>query len=39
MGGYKNVKKSKFIHIDDKCPSNCPSFKDGAICVGYDSIS
>ena len=39
MGGYINQNKQQFIHKDAKCPSNCSAYQDGAICVGYDTIT
>ena len=38
MGGYITKSYSKFIHKDDKCPSNCPEHQ-GGICSSYDTIT
>lgn len=38
MGGYITKSYSKFIHKEDKCPSNCPEHQ-GGICSSYNTIT
>lgn len=36
MGGWITTQQQKFIHKEDKCPSNCPS-NQSATCASYSS--
>ena len=38
MSGYITRSYSKFIHKDDKCPSNCPEHQ-GGICSSYNTTT
>ena len=38
MGGYITKTYTKFVHKEDKCPSNCPEYQDG-ICSSYDATT